>query len=454
MAGIGFELRRQLRKDTWTGFLGAYALAGVVASGPWIVSIGSMLLIGVLGPFFGLHDGSVAVFLATVTQLIAWSLVVSGLLQHLFTRFVADRAFEERNDRVAPNLMGALLVTFVGSGAIAATIVALFLRERLLFGALAGSAFAILSATWVLTVVLSGMKRYGLLLASFAGGYGTTVVAALALARFGAEGYLAGFCIGQGAMLVGMLALVVGELPSDRVLAFEFLRRKGVHPELALTGLLFNLAIWADKAVFWIAPQTSRAVLGPIRASVIYDVPLFAAYLSVIPGMAALLVRIETDFAEKFSEFFSAVREGAPLSELVRMRDDVVGTARAAIHDVFRVQGLAILTLVLAAPYVLDVLGIPRFYLHLFRIDVVGAGLQVVFLGALTILFYLDYRKLVAWLTGLFLVANVSLSVVSLHLGPRYYGLGFVIAAAIASFGAIVALTHKLSRLEYETFMR
>jgi uncharacterized membrane protein len=35
MAGIGFELRRLLRKNTLLGLVEAYAYAGVIGSGPW-----------------------------------------------------------------------------------------------------------------------------------------------------------------------------------------------------------------------------------------------------------------------------------------------------------------------------------------------------------------------------------------------------------------------------------
>ncbi len=47
MAGIGFELRRMLRKNTLVGLVQAYAYAGVIGSGPWVFSIVGILLIGI-----------------------------------------------------------------------------------------------------------------------------------------------------------------------------------------------------------------------------------------------------------------------------------------------------------------------------------------------------------------------------------------------------------------------
>src|SRR4029078_4110678 len=88
-------------------------------------------------------------------------------------------------------------------------------------------------------------------------------------------------------------------------------------------------------------------LIGPIRYSVVYDVPIFVAYLSLIPGMAVLFVRIETDFAHSYEAYFGAVTEGAPLAEVQRLRAKLVGAARASVYDIFRVQGLALPVLLL-----------------------------------------------------------------------------------------------------------
>lgn len=48
MAGIGFELRKLLKKDTLVGLLQAYTFAGIIGSGPWVLSILGILIIGLL----------------------------------------------------------------------------------------------------------------------------------------------------------------------------------------------------------------------------------------------------------------------------------------------------------------------------------------------------------------------------------------------------------------------
>lgn len=454
MAGIGFELRRDLRKDTYLQVLRAYVVAGVIGSGPWLVSIGSMIVIGVYTQTRGGDDRVATQFMATVTHLMAASLVTSGAMQLVFVRFIADRLFEKNRAAVAPNTLGALLVVTLVSGTIGGSVALFAFEGDYAFRALLVAAFVTLCDVWILSVLLSGIKAYRAVVLTFAIGYAIVVASALTLARFGLAGYVAGFFIGHAVMLAGMLVIVLRGHPSDRFIAFDFLRRKNVFPELALTGALFNAAVWVDKVVFWANPVTSEKLIGPIRYSVVYDVPIFIAYLSVVPGMAVFFVRIETDFAEEYDRFYGAVRQGATLAELRRLRNALVAAARAGVYDIFRIQGLAVAALLLASVQVLALFRIPAFYAYLFRIDVVAVGFQVVLLGIFTVLFYLDYRKLVLVLCAFFVASNVLLSIASQALGPRFYGFGFAVSAALTSLISLTALSRKLDRLEYETFMR
>jgi len=48
MAGIGFELRKYLTEDSFTGTLKAYGFAGLISAGPWVLSILGVMLIGIV----------------------------------------------------------------------------------------------------------------------------------------------------------------------------------------------------------------------------------------------------------------------------------------------------------------------------------------------------------------------------------------------------------------------
>ena len=453
MAGIGFELRKLLQRDSYAGLLKAYAYAGVISSGPWVLSIIGILLVGMIAAG-SVADREVTRFQVMVTWLILCSLVLTGPIQLSFTRWVADRLFERRRDLIVPNFLGALLLVLAGGGTLGLLAAALlFPGQGNLLRVLIGSGLAVLGGIWLTTIFLSGMKQYGAIVLLFLLGYGVTVLASLGLRRFGLEGLLGGFVLGQFVLLAGMLMMVLRTLPTERMIAFAFLRRGAMYGTLVWVGVLYNLGVWADKLVFWLSPEVSQPIIGPLRASIIYDLPAFLAYLAIIPGMAVFLVRIETDFVEYYERFYDAVREGGSLGNIQRLRDEMVFTIRQGLYEILKIQGITVLLVILAAPRVLDWLGISHLYLPLLYLDVVAASLQVVLLGLLNIFFYLDRRRVVFGLTALLLVLNVGLSLVTLQLGASFYGYGVALAMMITVFVAMLALESKLHRLEYETFM-
>jgi uncharacterized membrane protein len=236
-------------------------------------------------------------------------------------------------------------------------------------------------------------------------------------------------------------------------MSFEVFQKRYAYPSLVAIGLFYNLGIWLDKFMFWYAPSTGQPVIGPLNASIIYDIPVFLAYLAIIPGMAVFLVRIETDFVEYYDAFYNAVRGGSSLEHIEDMRNTMVQTIRLGLYEIVKVQAIASLLLFVIGGWLLRLLGISELYLPLLYVDVIGASLQVVLLGVLNIYFYLDRRREVLMLTGTFVVLNFALTRLTLSLGPAWYGYGFAVSLLIVVALALYLLDRKLDRLEYETYM-
>lgn len=455
MAGIGFELRKLLRKRTYTGMLQAYAYAGIISSGPWVLSIVGILLIGVFSIGAIDADASISQFQVTVTYLFLISLILTGLVQLSFTRFVADQIFLKNNAAIMPNFNGLLLLSMSLSLLLALPAAAfLFPDQSVLYRLLFAIGLTVMSAIWIATVFLTGMKHYHAIVGIYFVGYATTIVLALLLRHIsGLEGLLLGFVIGHVLLLMGMIWLVYRNYNSDRFVAFDIWKPGAMYKSLMASGFLFNLGAWADKIMFWYHPDTGQAVIGPLHASVIYDIPIFLAYLSVIPGMAVFLVRIETDFVEYYVKFYDAVREGATLDYIERMRNHMVYYVRRGLFDIAKIQAIAVLVTLVLGEAILNFLGISTLYLPLLYIDVVGAALQVVMLGILNVLFYLDQRRAVLLLTGLLPVFNVIFTAISLQLGANWFGYGFAFAMLLTVLLGLWILNRKLENLEYQTFM-
>ena len=454
MAGIGFELRKLLQKDSLLGLVQAYAYAGVIGSGPWVLSIVGILAIGLLASTMDARIDGVTRFQVSVTWLIASSLILTGGVQLAFTRYVSDRLFEKQADVVVPNLHGVLCIVLLTAGTLA-TVLAFtaFAAQSASYRVLMIAGFTLLCGIWVLTIFLSGLKRYHAIVAMYALGYGVTVGVALLARGWGLDGLLGGFVLGHFLLFTGMWWLIVSFFNTPQAVSFDFLRADRRYPGLFAIGVLYNLAVWIDKLIFWFYPETSRAVIGPLRASVIYDLPVFMAYLFIIPGMAVFLVRIETDFAGYHERFYSAVRDGGSLETIERMRDEMALSIRQGFAEIAKIQTLALLAAILVGPSVLAALGISALYLPLFHIQTLGASLQVGLLALLSVFFYLDLRTAVLRLCMLFCLANLLLTLLTLELGAAFFGYGYACAVLITLLWGLFTLDRRIGRLEYETFM-
>ena len=454
MAGIGFELRKLLRKDNYLGVLQAYSYAGLISAGPWVISILGILVLGLISLAVVENTVHISQFQTSVTYLISTSLVFSGLFQLGFTRYVADELFREKTENVIPNFNGLMLMYTCIMGLISYPLsFYLFSEQTLLYRLLMPSTFILLCNIWLATTLLSGLKQYKSVLIVFALGYGTTIITGFLLRHFSLDGLLFSFFLGHFVLLSGILFAIDAHYATNKLIDFDFLFSKKVYRSLIFAGFLFNLGIWIDKYVFWFMPQTGQRVIGPLHSSIIYDLPIFLAYLAIIPGMAVFLVRMETDFVEYYHKFYDAIRDGGTLSQIRDMHSEMVMTAKQGIFEIIKIQTLTVLFVFIAGPALLRLLHISPLFLSLFYVDVVAVSLQVVMLGLLNVFFYLDKRYKTVILTLLFFILNLVFSIVSIKLGTAYYGYGFASALLVCVCVGMWLLDKDFEELPYVTFM-
>ena len=441
MAGIGFELRKLLNRESYFALVRAYAYAGLISSGPWVLSILGLVAIGALSVNIVVPTFLVTQFQVSVTYLIMGSLIFTGLVQLSFTRWVSDRLFERRSDVIVPNFAGVLLVTnlIAGTASIILAFTA-FDQESVLYRAFMVAGFVTMCDVWIATIFMSGLKFYKTIVLLFAGGYGISVLLAFVFRGVGLEGLLGGYVVGQFLMFAGMVFIILRSFPAERVIAFDCFVPGAMLPSLMAIGVLFNFAIWADKIIFWLAPETSQSVIGPLRASVIYDMPVF-------------LVRFETDFVEWYDKFYNAVRSGGSLQEIAHMRNEMVFAIRQGLFEILKMQTLSVLVMVVFAPTIFAKLGISPLYLPLFYVDAVAASLQVALLAVMNVVFDLDKRRQVLAVVSMLTVLNLVLSWYSQRLGAVFYGYGFALSLLLTLVVGLMLMERKLGRLEYETFM-
>ena len=105
--------------------------------------------------------------------------------------------------------------------------------------------------------------------------------------------------------------------------------------------------------------------------------------------------------------------------------------------------------LVLSASQICELLHMGAIAVGVFRVTLFGACLLVMFLAMLTALFYFDDRRGTLLCTAIFFFTNMAQSLATLLYGHEaWYGVGFVVASAVAVLAATLRVNHSQRHLE------
>ncbi|MDO9711753.1 exopolysaccharide Pel transporter PelG [Paracraurococcus lichenis] len=452
MAGIGFPLRRLAQQDTLSGGLRAYLHAGIISSGPWLLTVLALGGIELFGRSL-LAPEMVQRFSQVVIYNFAFSLVLSGPIVLVITRRLADH-IHARDISEAPGMfIGALAVILAVQTALGlpfyGLVAALPLAERVL--ALIG--LQLVGGIWLAAAFMSALKSFDSITAAFALGLATGIVGAVALTPdFGVAGMLAGFNAGLALVFFWLAARIFAEYPHPVARPFAFLGDLRRYWEFALVGLLYNAAIWVDKWIMWFAPGRS-VVTGGMPSNPAYDGAMFLAYLTIVPSMALFLLAIETRFFETYLRFYRSIRNHATAAEIRRDH-------RAILRDLG--QGLCSLAVLQAAVCYLAILVAPGLIglarggvemVFIFRFGALGAACHMLLLAVMVVIAYFDFRSTMLAVAVMFFALNAGLTLGTLWLDLGYHGYGYFIAALLSLLFAYSATATRLVRLPYMTFV-
>lgn len=448
MAGIGFDLRRLcLEEQGLFGRFRAYATGGLMAAGPWLVTMASLWLVRIVGSTLA-FDG-VEAFLSLASLVFAASLVTTGGLQMAATRWLADTLYRGSYGVLVP-AFAKLFVWVAAVQAVSCSAVCLISGLDPLLVTPVTLLYVAVSCAWLAFVWLSLVRQYDRILLTFVLG-GVVFLGSLLLLGEGADlhAILWAYALAN-CLIVGVMAVLVlrgTEAPDER----SAVQLRGLLRQRMLfcVGTAYAISLWADKFVFWSCdgiPDQS------IPNHPLYDTCFYLAYATVVPAMAVNLIHLETSFYERYRGFYGAVEGHATLADIrergQRMRESL---ERGAV-TLLRTQGAVTFLCVWFAPQLARFAGLPEFAAHTLRLALIGAFCHVLLLLTVLALLYFDRKRAALRTTLMFLAANVTLAFASVAAGPETYGLGYALAGLIALVWAVFELRVTLDRLDYLTF--
>src|SRR6266850_1687296 len=399
MAGIGFRLKRLIVEDSSSGWLRAHLYGAVLSAGPWLLSICTL---GTLALFSRdlIGEAAHARFQAIVVYTYTFSLITTGAAHMVVTRQLADELYVGRIGSLVVSYrftVGWTALAHLGLGALFYAMAPGLDPALRVFGVML---LVVVSCTWMVMIYLGAAQDYASVVTAFFAGN-----------------------------LVSELAAV--RVPETVDLTGAFVR----YPDLIAAGLLYNAAIAVDRIAFWIAP-TGRTIAGWFHAS-LYDTPIFLCYLSVVPSLAIFLVSVETDFYDRYREYYGVATKHGTLRQVLEAKRAMTACLRDSLRRLLVAQAPVTLLLMALAPWIADGLGLDRLQVSILRCGLVGAVLHVLCLFGGIVLLYFDRRRAAAEVAAVFLAANLLLTIATLVVGPRAYGLGYPLAALLGRARAV-----------------
>jgi uncharacterized membrane protein len=450
MAGIGFELRRMIdQREGFAGKVRAYVCAGLISSGPWIMTILTLTILSAAGPYLGGVEGY-ATFRALVTYAYAFSLVVVGVGQLAVTRRVADLLYAHAYARVLP-AFNASIAVFGGVQAAIGTGFCVLAGFPATLAVVAVALYVIVSLTWLALVWLSVTREYDEVLRAYV--YGLVVALAClcvpGLAK-GTEGLLAAYTAGQALTLALLVRVILRGMESGGARDWSALASVKAFPALVGIGVLYNAAIWVDKMIFWFRDGT-----GPhpfVRYHPLYDTCCFLSYVTVVPALAVNLVRLETSFYEHYRAYYGAILGGMPLRVIEEKRQRMFEDLQEGGVRLLRVQGAITAACILFATPLMRLLEMPETSARIFRLTCLGAFFHVLLLVTVLMQMYFDFRKQALATAAVFFGLNALLAGWSVGAGMATYGVGYAVASFLTLLFGYTLLHHGLERLDFLTF--
>jgi len=453
MAGIAFKIRELLKQETYLSDLKAHSYSIILSSGTWILAVACLALLNVFSiPMLSLDEQNL--FRVTVIYTFAFSLILSGSVQLVVTRFVSDKLYNKEPSSIMPALVITTIIVALSAWLVATLFYGWFVGVSLSYKIIGTMLFVIISCIWITTVFFGALEDYGGIALSFFIGNAISFSCATILgAHLRTEGYLAGFTIGQACILYILMFKLFKEFPFPEIVTREMLGYFRKFTKLAVIGFLYNLGIWADKFVFWFSPTGTQA-WSFFRTHYPYDSSMFLAYLTIVPALGIFLLRVETDFYEKYGEYYNAILSKVNFEEIERRRQDMRTSLLSGIFYLIKVQGMITAVALIMAEHVLRSLGLAVFQLDLLRFGLIGAFFHSIFLVMTILLCYFEFWNSVLVLTVVMLCLNTGLAAVTVKMGFPYFGSGYAVTTLIVSVTAFFTFLWKINRLNSLTFIK
>ncbi len=452
MAGIGFELRRLFRNKGVFGGLRAALFATSITVGPTMLCTLMVTTLQKLLESRGFGYNERLLFMGVIIYSFTFSLILTGGMTITLARYISDKIYKEEYDDIPSSLTGALILCLL-FGAIAGITFYYWKPVSLLFKISAYLLFMELNILWVQMVYVSALRDYKKLIKGFFAGIVVSIILSQIFTQRTKEATSLLISVDIGFLLIIIFYAITIERCFNRNSKsyFGFLEYFDKYPSLFFYGLLYTLGLYVHNFFIW-SGEHRICVEKTFVMAPLFDVPVFWAFLSILPVLVIFVVFSETSFFERYKFFYDTVCSGGTWNEIERSKEEMLKVLGKNLRFVVGFQAIiTFLSLVLGSVF-LPMAGLSTSSVRIFAMIAIGDAAFVIMYVCSTTLLYFDDRKGVLLTAFIFTATNGLVTSLIVPFGEKYYGLGFLGAALLGLLVVLIRLRIFTMHLDYFTF--
>lgn len=456
MAGIGFELRKAIQQDSIKGKFSGYMGAAFSSSGSMIIGIVLFFFIQLAAKIENVPQNVIDQFMCYVTNTMFFSMIVVSCCSLILSRYVSNRIYEGKHEKVMPSLIGAAVLVAVAGGS-------LFVIIMMLSGLNMENCasllvlYLVLSYCWLLMSYTTLIRDYKWVVIAYTAAFLIAIAVLVLCCVFvplGLNGMIAVLALCFAIVDVVLFRAVYRAFSNQEGHVFAFLKEYKSAPSLGIVGLFMMLGMLGHFWATWFASAESITVTGLFRYGPHYDFPAIVAFFSTVPASIYFITIFETDFSEKYQRYFYLLGHSGSVESVDAAREDMIESIRKGIRKLSLIQLLTCLLFITVGGKLLAIMniGMTETMLDSFRMFCVGYSLYFIANTLILLHLYFVNERKIALISALFATLTTAVALVSAKYLPNTYGLGFAVICGLLVVVAAIKLVKYLSRLEYNVF--
>lgn len=442
MAGIGFELRKVLYEGNALEKTTASIKSIFVTSGPWIISIISIIAISNLISNKIINTE----FNTIVMYTFIFSIILHTPLLTLITKYLSDKLYLNDFDSVIPIMNSAIL--FVSMESFLISYLYIKYNTNITYIYSTAAFFTTVSILWTVMIFISTLKNYTFIFYTFLIG----IITSYLLIYFHDKNLyslLKYYSIGFSIISIFLILKIKLEFNNYKLFDFNFFIQWKYYI-IFFSSLFLILAMWIDKFMYW---GIGKEVMKGFYINSVYDNVMLYSFLTLIPPIAYFNIFSETDLYEKQSNFLYKIENGFSLGEIRKKESDLRSSIKRNLLDIIHFQLIFTIFSITFIGIICEYLHFPLNEIPVFRITLLSVAIQMILNSAIIFLYYFNYQKEVLFISIVYLVLNILLTDFFLKFGSNYIGYSYFLSVLISLLITGFIMLFKFNKIMFYTFM-